>query len=404
MKISAIRYSCHALVLLLLPLTLWPQQAATFSSDVRVVNVLATVRDSKGNIVKSLNKDDFTLTEEGNPETIRYFSRETDAPLTLGLLVDTSFSMAQELDNEKGASGNFATNVLRDGKDSAFLIHFDHEVELLRDVSTSRDRFVSGLQLLRTTSPEQRQQGTENPQGGDSDDRGEGRQRGGFRHGGTMLYDAVYLASNEVLAKQQGRKAIIVLSDGMDRGSKMSLDEAVEAAQRANTIVYTLYFEGQKERRESGFGRPMGGGRRGGGWPGGGGGWPGGGGGYPGGGGGRYPGGGGGGYPGGGGQRGQREPAVDGKKIMERLAQETGGRMFQVSKKESLEQIYATIQDELRNQYNLGYTPAQKDSDGEDYRHIQVTVKEKGYKVQAREGYYVTQPAATKTSAAAGSN
>jgi VWFA-related protein len=388
-----IRLSRYASILFLLPLTLSSQQAPTFSSDVRVVNVLATVRDGKGNIVKSLNKDDFTLAEDGSPETIRYFSRETDTPLTLGLLVDTSLSMAGELDNEKRASGTFATNVLRDGKDSAFLIHFDREVELLRDLTTSREKFKSGLQLLQAASFQDRQRGGDQPGGDSGDDRREGRE-GGAHRGGTQLYDSVYLAANEVLAKQQGRKAIIVLSDGMDRGSKMSLDQAIESAQRADTIVYTLYFEGQERRHESGFGGPMGGGgRHGGGWPGGGGGWPGGGGG------GRYPGSG-----GGGGGRGSHEPAVDGKKIMERLAQETGGRMFQVSKKEPIEQIYATIQDELRNQYNLGYTPTHKDGDGADYRRIQLTVKEKGYKVQAREGYYASRQVDTKAADSHGSN
>ncbi len=394
-----LRLSCLVVsILLVLPLAvLSAQQAPTFSSDVRVVNVLATVRDGKGNIVKSLNQDDFTLAEDGTPETIRYFSRETDTPLTLGLLVDTSFSMAGELDNEKRASGTFATNVLRDGKDSGFLIHFDREVELLRDLTTSRDKFISGLQLLPASSFQDRQRGGDQSGGGDPGDRGEGRERGAQR-GGTQLYDSVYLASDEVLAKQQGRKAIIVLSDGMDRGSKMSLEQAIEAAQRANTIVYTLYFEGQERHRDSGFGGPMGGGggRRGGGWPGGGGGWPGGGGG------GRYPGGGGGSPSGGG--RGSHEPVVDGKKIMERLAQETGGRMFQVSKKEPIEQIYTTIQDELRNQYNLGYTPNQKDGDGPEYRHIQVTVKEKGYKVQAREGYYASRQVSTTAGNSSGSN
>jgi VWFA-related protein len=373
-----------AIVLLLASASFAQQDTPTFSSDVRVVNVLATVRDNKGNIVNSLTKDDFTLEEDGTPETIRYFSRETDAPLTLGLLVDTSMSMSRELDNEKRASGTFASSVLRDGKDSAFLIHFDREVELLRDLTTSREKFVSALQLLQSTGLEDRQQSggnsSGNSGGGYPGGRGRGGSGGGSRRGGTHLYDSIYLASDEVLARQQGRKAIIVLTDGEDRGSKETLDEAIESAQRANTMVYAIYYEGEEHRRTD-FGGPMGGGRHGGGWPGGGGGYP----------------GGGGGYPGGGRSPRQSEPSVDGKKILERLAQETGGRMFRVSKKETIEQIYTTIQDELRNQYNLGYTPDHKDDNAADYRHIKVSVKKKDYKVQAREGYYASRQDTTKS-------
>jgi VWFA-related protein len=280
--------------------------------------------------------------------------------------------MSRELDNEKSASGTFANSVLRDGKDSAFLIHFDREVELLRDLTSSREKFVSALQLLQSTGLEDRQQNGGNSGGnsggGYPGGRGRGGSGGGARRGGTHLYDSIYLASDEVLAKQEGRKAIIVLTDGEDRGSKETLDEAIESAQRSNTMVYAIYYEGEQEHRHSDFGGPMGGGRHGGGWPGGGGG-----------------------YPGGGRSPRSTEPTADGKKVLERLAQETGGRMFKVSKKEPIEQIYATIQDELRNQYNLGYTPDRKNDNAADYRHIKVTVKKKDYNVQAREGYYASR-------------
>jgi VWFA-related protein len=162
------------------------------------------------------------------------------------------------------------------------------------------------------------------------------------------LYDAIYLASNELMKKQQGRKALIILTDGVDRGSKESLNTAIEAAQRGDTEVYSIYFKG--EHGGGGGGNSGNGGYPGGhhgGYPGGGGGYPGGGGGYP---------GGGGGYPRGGG--GQPEPREDGKKILAQISGETGGRLFEVSKKETVDQIYATIEEELRSQYVLGYTPA----------------------------------------------
>src|SRR5579872_3531409 len=355
------------------------QNPPTYSVNVKVVNVLATVHDKHGNIINNLNKDDFILEEEGRPQTIRYFARDTDLPLSFGLLVDTSRSQLQALDQEKSGSGAFVNSVLREGKDSAFLIHFDHEVELLQDVTSTRQKLIAKLQDLQE-SPEGNQQG-----GGDP---GGGRHGGGWGKG-TLLYDSIFLASDEILQKQQGRKAIIVLTDGVDHGSKTSLEHAIETAQRANTMVYSIYYAGQESGdRHAGMGGGYpGGGRRGGGWPGGGGvGWPGG---------GRYPGGG---YPGGGGRTspGPRVSSEDGKKVLERLSRETGGRMFVVSKKDTIDHIYSQIEEELRNQYNLGYTPDRAADQGSDYRHIRVTTKQKDLTVQAREGYYPSQQVVAK--------
>ena len=365
--------------------TLFAQQPQppTYSVDVKVVNVLATVHDKHGNIVNNLNKDDFVLEEDGRTQTIRYFTRDTDLPLSFGLLVDTSRSQLQALDQERTGSAAFVNSVLREGKDSAFLIHFDHEVELLQDVTSSRQKLVSKLQDLEE-SPEDNQQGGGGYPGG-----GSGRRGGGWGKG-TLLYDSIFLASDEVMQKQQGRKAIIVLTDGVDHGSKTSLESAIETAQRANVIVYSVYYAGQEAGdRHAGMGGGYpGGGRRGGGWPGGGGvGWPGG---------GRYPGGGGG-YPGGGGRTpGPRVSSEDGKKVLERLSRETGGRMFAVSKKESIDQIYRQIEDELRSQYNLGYTPDRPADQGSVYRHIKVTTRQKDLTVQAREGYYPSHQVVAK--------
>ena len=356
-------------------------QTPTISVNVRVVNVLATVRDKHGNLVNSLSQNDFTLEEDGRPQTIKYFTRESDLPLTLGLLVDTSYSQREVIDQEKSASSAFAGQVLRDNKDAAFLIHFDREVELLQDLTKSREKMVAAFQQLQIGDRPSFSQGGGGQQGGGGYPGG-GGGRGGGHHGGgggggTQLYDAVYLASNELMAKEHGRKAVIVLTDGVDHGSKMTLTSAIESAQRADTMVYSIYFKGNEGGGgNTHFGGPWngGGGRRGGG------GWPGGGGGYPGG-------------SGGGGRRsgGSGESSEDGKKVLKQLSEETGGRMFEVSKKEPIDQIYSQIQAELRNQYNLGYTPDRAADDGPAYRHIKVTIKQKDMAVQAREGYYASQ-------------
>jgi VWFA-related protein len=329
------------------------QPPSTISVNVKVVNVLATVRDKHGEIVRNLTKDDFMLEEDDRPQTIGYFARETDLPLTLGLLVDTSMSQRRVLEQERSASSTFLDQVLRVNKDMAFVIHFDRQVELLQDLTSSRQKLQAALGLLQT--PQFSQEG-----GGNSPDSSQGsRRRAGGGGGGTLLYDAVYLASNELMKKQQGRKALIVLSDGVDRGSKETLASAVEAAQRADTLVYSILFaDEQGYGGGGGFGgRGMGGGmggmgRRGGGR---------------------------GGYP--------QQTRPNGKKILEQISKETGARLFEVSKKQPIEQIYDRIQEELRNQYNLGYTPDRADV-GAGYHKIRLTTKQKDLIVQARDGYY----------------
>src|ERR1700732_4902524 len=208
--------------------------AATIAVDVKVVTLPVTVREKHGKIVRDLTKDDFTLQEDGRPQTIRYFSQEANLPLTLGLLVDTSRSQTNVLDAERNASRSFLDQMLVQEKDKAFLIHFDREVELLQDLTSSREKLQAGLELLHTPSPD-RDTGSNDPGGSDpqsSPGSGNGQPRT-HRGGGTLLYDAIYLASNELMKKQQGRKALIVLSDGDDRGSKESLQGAIEGAQRA---------------------------------------------------------------------------------------------------------------------------------------------------------------------------
>jgi len=358
-----------------------PDTVATIAVDVKVVTLPVTVRDKHGQIVKDLTKDDFVLREDGRAQTIKYFSLQANLPLTLGLLVDTSWSQREVLDQERNASRTFLTQMMTQEKDKAFLIHFDREVELLQDLTSHHEKLEKALDLLKTADRPDSNSRSNDSGNGDSRNGDDSDSRGsGHRHGGTQLYDAVYLASNELMKKQTGRKAVVVLSDGVDRGSKTTLESAIEAAQRADTVVYSIYFKGEEERGGGGRGGGMG---RGGGYPGGGGGWPGGGGGWP--------GGGGGGYPGGGGRRGGGRPSeeshVDGKKILERVSKETGGRFFEVTKKQLVGDIYTSISEELRTQYSLGYTP-DKDSSPSGYHHLQLQVKKKDMAVQTREGYY----------------
>jgi VWFA-related protein len=376
------------------------QQVPTYSVNVKVVNVLATVRDKHGKIVNDLSQNDFVLDEDGRPQAIRYFSRDADLPLTLGLLVDTSLTQRRVLDDERSASGRFVDEVLRENKDSAFLIHFDREVELLQDMTSSRQKMNAALGQLQTPSIQPEQGGGSSGNGRGSPGSGGSSGGGGYPSGrgggggypgggypgggggyprsgrggsgghshhaaGTLLYDSIFLASDELMRKQQGRKAIILLTDGVDRGSKTSLDRAIETAQRSDTIVYSILFA-DEQAYDNGGGWERRGGMGGGPW----GGHRGGGGGYP--------------RP----QSQQERP--DGKKILERISKETGGRMFKVSKKETVDQIYQQIQDDLRHQYNLGYT-SDAPAGNSGYRKIHLTAKKKELVVQARDGYYLTQ-------------
>ena len=333
----------------------------TMSVQVNVVNVLATVRDKHGKIVPNLSQSDFVLTEDGRPQTIHYFTKESDLPLTLGLLVDTSLSQRRVLDQERSASHSFLDQMVREDKDKAFVIHFDREVELLQDLTGLREKLEEALDALQT--PElKRASTTGGNDPGDPDPRS-GRGQGRHFGGGTLLYDAVYLASDELMKKQQGRKALIVLSDGVDHGSKESLETAIETAQRADTVVYSILFKDDEmnQGRRGGFsfpgmGGPMGGGGRGNG-------------------------------RGQGGQQPQ-EPRPDGKKILERISKETGGRLFEVSKKQPIDEIYSQIEEELRNQYSLGYTPDRTATEAPGYRKIQLTTKQQDLTVQTRAGYY----------------
>jgi len=316
--------------------------------EVKAVSVLATVRDKHGKIITDLAKDDFVLQEDGRPQTISYFLKETDLPLRLGLLVDTSLSQRRVLDSERSASYSFLDHLLRAEKDLAFVIHFDRQVELLQDFTASKPKLQAALQSLQTPRSDS-DNGSRS--GGGSGGGGYGGRGSRQRGGGTQLYDAIYLAADELMSKQQGRKALIVLSDGVDHGSIESLTTAVATAQRADTVIYSILYKDDEGYGgySGGMMGPRGGGRRGG----------------------RYP----------------QEERPDGKKVLQQISKETGGQLFEVSKKETVEKIYSEIEEELRSQYSIGYTP-DKDT-GPGYHKIQLTTKQKDLTVQARDGYYV---------------
>ena len=320
------------------------QQAPPISVDVKAVNLFAAVRDKHGKLISNLSKDDFVLDQDGHPQTITYFVYESDLPLTLGLLVDTSMSQRRVLDQERTASRSFLDHVLREDKDKAFLIHFDHEVELLQELTSSRQKLEASLDQLQT--PQFSQAGGGGSPGG-------GRSSHGRGGAGTLLYDAVFLASAELMKKQQGCKALIILSDGVDHGSKETLQESIESAQRADTLVYSILFaDKEKFGNGGGFGGPHMGGR-----------------------GGDYP-------------RRPQETRPDGKKILEQISRETGGRFLEVSKKQTIDQIYSAIDEELRTQYTLGYTPVKADA-SVGYHKIYLVTKQKDLVVQTRDGYYL---------------
>jgi VWFA-related protein len=344
-----------------------PPSMGTISVDARLVNLPVVVHDKKGALVQNLAKENFILQVDGHPQTIRYFNIDKDLPLTLGLLVDVSESQREVIDDERTASSAFLDDMLKAVDDKAFVVQFAHQTDLLQDVTNSKPKLQVALKQIDSPSFSGGGSGSNDS---DQDSNGSGSSRS---RRGTTLYDALFLSSDELMSKQKGRKAVVILSDGGDSGSKETLASSIEAAQRADTIVYAIYFQGRESGRSNqnqnqGGGFP--GGRRGGGYPGGGGG---------------YPGGGRGGQ-----QPGSTPVRTDGKKILERMADETGGRLFEVSKKQTVAQIYQQIGDELRAQYRLGFTPDEKTaSDG--YHQIDITFTKNSPKdlfIQTRDGYY----------------
>jgi VWFA-related protein len=284
------------------------QEEATFSSDVQVVNLLATVRNRKSEILRDLGRDDFQILENGRPQIIKYFTRETDLPLTIGLLVDTSVSQTGVLDAERGASLRFLDQVLRENKDHVFIMQFDLAVQVRQPLTASRRDLSESLAFVDTPT------------------RNQLRSQYG---GGTLLFDTVVESSQETMKKQKGRKALIILSDGGENGSDATLSGAIDAAERAETLIYTILFS------DGSFGADRG--------------------------------------------------------IMQRLAKETGGGYFEVSKKLTIDQVYALIQDDLRSQYSIGYV-SDRPAAISEFRKVQLTLKRPGLVVQSRDRYWAGPP------------
>jgi VWFA-related protein len=296
-----------------------PEQTppATLKVSTEVVNVYAVVADKKKHLIADLNKDDFEVQEDGAPQQIRYFSRETDTPLTMGIMVDTSPSQGRVLGVEQEQADAFLHQVLRP-KDLAFVLHFDVDIELVQDFTADQKllaRAIDGTVI----------------NGG-----GHGVMPGPFptsdAGGATHLYDAVYLASNELLRNEVGRKVLILLTDGEDQGSKVKLETALEAAQKSDVINYAVDI----------VDRPF---------------------------------------------YGIRSIGFSGDSVLRKLSDDTGGRVIQVNKTKDTAAAFQEIANELRTQYLIGYTPTNTKHDGA-FRKIRVQVHNSDYKVQARRGYY----------------
>jgi len=288
-------------------------QGPTFRKNVNLVNLFFTVKDKHGALVPNLSKDQFEILEDGKPQTIKYFSAETNLPLTLGILVDSSGSMRNMLPDEQVIAGDFLRQVLTD-KDLAFIISFDISVDLLQDLTSDVRLLRKGLEKAKTNV-------------GTASSGVPGLGQGPIPISspkGTLLYDAVYLGSNDILGRQVGRKAMILLTDGVDEGSRTKLREALEAAQKADVICYVLLMY------DPHYGSDM--------------------------------------------------------SDMSHLAEQTGGRAISVGRTDKLSKAFSEISNELRSQYSIGYTPTNEKHDG-SFRKIEVKSKD-GYKIQARKGYY----------------
>ena len=299
------------------------QSAATLKVNVNVVQLFFNVKDKRGALIPSLTKNDFQILEDGKPQTIKYFAAESNLPLTLGILIDSSGSQARVLDMEKQVGGEFLSQILRE-KDLAFVLSFDIDADLLQDFTSSVHSLKAALNQARIN--------TGGGGGGGIPGLGGGTipTPGGPK--GTVLYDAVYLASHDELSQQVGRKAMILLTDGQDEGSHYKIKDAIEAAQKSDSIVYVLLCA------DRGF------------------------------------------YGGFGGYSGEGE--------MKKLTQETGGRVIDVGNKyEKLKEGFDQIANELRSQYNIGYTPTNAALDG-TFRKVEIHATNKDYKIQSRAGYY----------------
>ncbi len=281
-----------------------PQNALiTIRARVNEVNVLFIATDKHGKFVRNLNQNDFSILDDHKPpQAILNFRRETDLPLHMGLLVDTSGSVGSRFDFEQTAATAFMQHTLRQGFDRAFVMGFNSRSQIAQDFTDNLSLLSAGVHKLHDG-------------------------------GGTALYDAIYRACKEKFVKDRSehpvRKAIIVVSDGEDNQSEMSRTQAIEMAQRAEVIIYAISTD------DSGL-------------------------------------------------------VMRGDKVLEQLAEATGGRAFFPFKMKDITHSFAAIEDELRSQYVVSYKPADFDADGR-YRSIEISSLKRDLQVRARKGYFAPQ-------------
>src|SRR5579862_7783160 len=292
----------------------------TVKVNVNVVQLFFNVKDKHGALIPNLTKDDFQIAEDGTPQTIKYFTAESNLPLTIGMMIDSSGSQRNVIDMEKEVGGAFLSQILTD-KDEAYVISFDITVDLLQDFTRDVHRLQAALNKAKV-NVDYTSGGIPGMGGGPVPQRGNSP--------GTLLYDAVYLSSHDMLSKEVGRKAMILLTDGQDEGSRLKIQDAIEAAQKADAIVYVLLCADR-------------------------------------------------GFYGGFGYSGESD--------MRKLTEQTGGGVINVGNKfDKLRDAFDQIAAELRSQYNIGYTPTNTKLDG-SYRKLEIKNKQ-NYKVQSRAGYY----------------
>ncbi len=287
------------------------ERGATIRTQVTLINLFATVRDKSKRIVSDLTEKDFRVLEDNQEQKIAFFSRETALPITLGVLLDTSGSEERMLGSIQESAARFVDRVLRP-KDLAMVISFDVDVDLLSDFTEDRGQLERAINRARINAP---QGGLVNP--GPLPPSARGMR-------GTAFYDAIYVACKEKLASEAGRKALVILTDAVDEGSKIRLEEAIEMAQRTDTVIHILLI--------SDFGYVNGG-------------------------------------------------------VAKKIAEETGGRMIEVRSEKKLGEAFDQISEELRTQYLLGYYPTNAVRNGQ-FRKIKVEAEGKDMKVLARKGYY----------------
>ncbi len=307
--------------LALTPLVLFGQQPpepeTTIKVDVDLVSIYFSVRDKKGGLIPNVEKPEFSIFEDGKQQDIKFFTRESNLPLTLGLLVDVSGSQARLIEDERRAAAQFFPRVLRQ-KDMAFLISFGAEAELLQDYTNSTRLLRAGLDSMRLNSGVQGIHASTIPSAAPR---------------GTILYDTVYLAANDKLKSEVGRKALVLITDGMDQGSTYKLEQAIEMAQKSDAIVYSILYA--DNRFGNGFYHLS-------------------------------------------------------DSALRKMSEETGGRLFRVDNKHPLDSIFDQIQNEMRSQYTIAYSSTNPRKDG-GFRKIEIKTLNKDLKVQARKGYYAVR-------------